>query len=158
MGVERSHGNAEIRHRSLRGSAAQNAPYLRQASSHVRDALQKAGLAHQNSPTGIVDLMPQELATQGRVDGYGNGTELVDRKPRNDRVDVVVKHGDDSLARLDAKISECVSKAGCESVKGTIAALFSAEVEEGSLGRDVQHPLHRVLKSVLLVAVPFVQR
>ncbi|MNN53477.1 hypothetical protein D3C81_1682350 [compost metagenome] len=50
--------------------------------------------------TGIGDLMAQELAFQGSVDRYADRAQLVDRKPADYSIDVVVQHGQHSLPRL----------------------------------------------------------
>ncbi|MNT45600.1 hypothetical protein D3C72_1821960 [compost metagenome] len=81
----------------------QNVVHVMQLFCQRCDALQVGSFADHQRGASVGDLVAQKLALECRVDRHAYCAQLVDGQPGDDRIDIVVEHGQYSFTRLDAE-------------------------------------------------------
>ena len=107
---------------------------FQQLMRHQTNALDIAFLADHQGRTRIGDLVTQKIAAQCRVDWHMHRAQLIDRKPGDNCIDVVVKHRDDGLTSLNAQCSQGIGQMGRELINLIICVQFSRKIEQNPIG------------------------
>ncbi len=140
----------------VRGATGQHLFHVWQPIGNGRDALDVAGFANHQRRPGIGNLVPQELSLERSVDRHTDGAKLVDGKPAQNRVDVVVEHGDHSLTRLHTQCRKRMGQTRRLTVHFSVSVTLTREIEQNPLGVFGYSAFKRCDDRILLAERPCV--